>query len=197
MPGKESCHERASPDRAGHAIQNQKKEEDAGDVQQNVCQVMPGWLQAVKLAIQHVRKPGQWMPVAGMEPKCPDQAVAGQASLNVRILRHIFLVIVGEEVMTKRGQVKRQSDQAQGQADQAFNWQVANVCFHADVMMENQPVNSIANSFPCGGISLSPHCPKSFNNTLQLVTANSAYFCLSTSALCQISMLQTSCPYTE
>jgi hypothetical protein len=35
-------------------------------------------------------------------------------------------------------------------------------------MMENQPVNSIANSFPCDGLSFSPHCSKSFNRTRQL-----------------------------
>ena len=86
MPGKERGDARTPPDRAGHSAQNQKEQERIANVQQDIRQVMPGGLQAVDLAIQHVRKPGQWVPVARMVAKRPNQAVAGQAPLHLRIL---------------------------------------------------------------------------------------------------------------
>jgi hypothetical protein len=52
-------------------------------------------------------------------------------------------------------------------------------------MMENQAVNSIANSFSSGGISFSPHCSNSRNHALNIVAAGSAYCSPSTPALAE------------
>src|SRR5438552_17104707 len=100
-------------------------------MQQQAGQVMARWVQAEKLAIQHVRKPGHGMPVAGMAAKRPKQGLGGQASAHVGILGYIFLVIIVEKAVAKGGQVKGQRGQDQGQADQALTPQIPRLLSHS------------------------------------------------------------------
>jgi hypothetical protein len=97
----------------------------------------------------------------------------------MRVFGHVLLVVILYETVAKRRQVKREGDQAQGQADQAFVPQIAKVFFHAVVMMQNRPANSIANHFWNGSIPFSPHCSILANRTLQLFASDTACFLLS------------------
>jgi len=63
-------------------------------VQNDICQVMARRLQPVKLAIEHMREPSQWMPVACMAAECPNKAFDSQTGSHVRILGDVLLVVV-------------------------------------------------------------------------------------------------------
>ena len=79
---------------------------------------MPCRLQAEELDVQHMRNPGQGVPIAGIgRSQRPGQAFNGQAILNRFIFIHIDGVIIGDEfAMTHlpeehpRGQRKKKAD---------------------------------------------------------------------------------------
>ena len=52
---------------AGHPPQGQEQQDRRGGVQEHVGQMMAAGLQAIKLAVQHVREPSQRVPVGGLE----------------------------------------------------------------------------------------------------------------------------------
>jgi hypothetical protein len=72
-------------------------------MQQDVGQVVSGWVKAIKLAIQHVRERGNRVPVIGVDVrKRPDDISEAQARLNRGIGIDIILVVVIDEVMPER-----------------------------------------------------------------------------------------------
>src|SRR5665213_535331 len=99
----------------------------------------------VDLAIQHMRQPGQRMPVARMKTERPDESPPSQPRLHQRVVRHILLVIVFDKTVVKHRQVKQQSDQSQGQTDQSPKLRIVGLHFHAGTMMLNQTDSSMAN----------------------------------------------------
>jgi hypothetical protein len=63
MQSKQGCNETAPPEGAGHLIEDEKQQQTICQVQNHIGQMVHGGIYAVELAIQHVRKPGQWMPI--------------------------------------------------------------------------------------------------------------------------------------
>src|ERR1041384_2800012 len=103
MNGKDRGDERAAPKSACHWPEDQKKEDDCDCMQQDVGQVVSGWVKAIKLAIQHVRERGNRVPVIGVDVrKRPDDISEAQARLNRGIGIDIILVVVIDEVMPER-----------------------------------------------------------------------------------------------
>jgi hypothetical protein len=58
--GGDAC---AFPDRAGGTLQQDEQQQGVAYVQQHACQVVPHGIESEQLDVQHVRKPGQGMPV--------------------------------------------------------------------------------------------------------------------------------------
>ena len=145
MPRKQRRYRRTPPRRFGHAVQNQEQEHRGGDVQQNAGQVMSPGSGCVDLAVQHVRQPGQRMPVARVKTKRPDQASPSQAGLHQRIIRHILLIIILNKTVTQRRQVKHQRDEPQACGKQASELCILRLHFHAATMMRNHIGSSMAN----------------------------------------------------
>jgi hypothetical protein len=86
MERKHRRHPGAGPKRAGHAVEQQEEQDGIGRVQEQTGQVMAGGFQPVKLAIQHVRHPGQRMPIGGVGGgQGPLDALPVQAVLNVLV----------------------------------------------------------------------------------------------------------------
>jgi hypothetical protein len=64
--GKYGRYERTGPTRSGQLLQRQKQEDRRCTMQQHVRQMMSARLEAVQLAIQHVRNRGEGVPVSSM-----------------------------------------------------------------------------------------------------------------------------------
>ena len=70
---------------------------------------MAGRVQTVKLAVQHVRQPGQRMPVGRIGVgESPAYRRSGQTTLDLGVACDVAIVVEGEEVESDRGQIDRQ-----------------------------------------------------------------------------------------
>jgi hypothetical protein len=101
MQTKKSCDQRTSPNATCHSSQQSIQEKRVGSVEEQVGEVMPRGVQSVDLAIQHVGKPGQGMPVARVK-RCerPHDALGGQTALHHRVLEYIRAVVDSDKSMT-------------------------------------------------------------------------------------------------
>ena len=117
MNGKHRRDKRTAPKRAGHLPQNQKKRDDRRGVEEDIGEVMSAGIQSVKLAVQHVGKPSQWMPVGRVKAgEGPGDSLEGQTLRNHRILKHIFIVVVENELVMQRLAENDKGDRGQHKA---------------------------------------------------------------------------------
>ena len=90
MPGKKRRDHRAPPQRVGHSFQDEEEQHGIGGVQEQVDGVRTAWLEAEALAVQHVRHPGDRMPIGAIARlKAPDQPAPAQTVLQVGISKDI------------------------------------------------------------------------------------------------------------
>ena len=95
MPGEQRGHKGAGPQRIRQPEQQHEKQERVGRVKQDVDAMMRAGVQAEQLAVQHVRKPGQRMPVAGVPGReGPFDAGPGQAVLDHLIFGDVIVVVI-------------------------------------------------------------------------------------------------------
>ncbi|MGA2243145.1 MAG: hypothetical protein ABSH11_14060 [Verrucomicrobiota bacterium] len=84
--------------------------------------MVAGWFNPKQLAVQHMRKPGERMPVAGVRGgECPLNAPQSYSSLNIWISHDITIpatVIKGHETQMAHWPIDRQRDAGQQQANQ-------------------------------------------------------------------------------
>ena len=66
MPGKQRGDKRGRPQRARQAPEQRQQQNHVGGVKQDVDDVMCAGVETEQFAIQHVRQPGQRMPIAGV-----------------------------------------------------------------------------------------------------------------------------------
>ena len=79
--------------------------------------MMSGGIQSIKLAVQHVGKPGQRVPVGGMDMgKCPDDPLERQALGDHRIIIHVILVVVVNKLVSQRLAENGKRDRGQHKA---------------------------------------------------------------------------------
>ena len=119
MEREQGCDQGAAPEGAGHLAENQEEQEGGGKVESEVGEMMSGRLQSVELGIQHVREPGDRMPVgrvAGAES--PVQAIEREAGLHPGIPGYVGGVVQGDEIAPGDGPPGERSEQAQQQTEQ-------------------------------------------------------------------------------
>jgi len=88
-------------------------------MQHDAREMVPPRAQTEELAVEHVRNPGQRMPVGGVtRSQSPAHALARQARLDVRVVEHVGRVIVVHKPIARRGPEDREHRQRQEQADQ-------------------------------------------------------------------------------
>ena len=119
MPRKQGRHERAAPLGASQLAQDKEKQDNVGGVEKQISQMMPTRLGAVEAVIDHVRNPGDRMPIArmiGLEG--PGQTVAGDAMLDGGIINNVIRIVVIDEVEMGRRPVQRQGDEGKQKTDQ-------------------------------------------------------------------------------
>lgn len=121
MQGKKSCNQSAAPESAGERPEQEEEQERIGRMKQQADEMMPASVQAKELDIEHVRKQGEWVPIAGTvgRPR-PFHIGPGQTAGNVRIERDVNWIIVVDEVVVdlrpegrERGCGKQSADQQQ------------------------------------------------------------------------------------
>src|SRR3954471_5977140 len=103
MDRKKRCYQRSRPERAGHLPEKEEQQDCVEGVDENAGEMMPPRIQTVELAIDHVRDPGEGMPVRRMEMgESPKNAFESQAARDLGVLRHVFEVVVVNEAVIQR-----------------------------------------------------------------------------------------------
>ena len=103
MDRKHRRHKRAAPQKPCHPPQDQEKQDHRRCVEQDIGKMMAAGVQSVKLAVQHMGKPGQRVPVEAVDMgKRPAKSLPGQTLLNDRVLIHIHVVVVSDKVVPQR-----------------------------------------------------------------------------------------------
>ena len=84
--------------------------------------MMAAGLQAIKLAVEHVREPGERVPVAGVvRSEGPGDSLAGQPPIDMRVFTDVFVVVEVDELVAGR----LAKDGGHGQHQQAADGQQA------------------------------------------------------------------------
>ena len=100
MDRKQGGHKGTAPGSGRQAIEDAEKEQDVGQVQQQVGQVVAEGPGPKEFCIELQRQPGQRVPVAGVEGRPgPMHVRRGQAGQDVTVLQHIDAVIVIDEAV--------------------------------------------------------------------------------------------------
>lgn len=100
VEGKKRSDKGAAPQSACHAQEREEKDESVRQVNQQTGEMMGAGMKTEKLAVQHVRQPGQGVPVADLvETKRPEEVLDGQAFLNVWIRGDVEIVVEIYEFM--------------------------------------------------------------------------------------------------
>jgi hypothetical protein len=88
-----------------------------GGVQQQVRKVMPGWVEPVQSAIEHVGHPRERMSVAAsFFGDGPANALPRQAGQDVRIFPDVNVVVVIDKLGVQNGPVRRHCDHREQEA---------------------------------------------------------------------------------
>jgi len=120
VPCKQRRHKGVRPNRPGQTQQQYQQQEGVRDVKEHIDIMGRAGGEIEQLAIQHVRHPGDRMPV-GRVPggESPSDAVPGKPVLHHRIICDVIVVIVQRESVMRHGQINRQHAQHEQQDDQA------------------------------------------------------------------------------
>jgi hypothetical protein len=101
--GKERGHEGALPKRTGHLLEHQKGQQHRDCMKYDVGEVMAARVQSIQLAIKHVRKRGERVPVPRMSMReCGDYPFSGKSSYDDRIFIDVNVIIKIDEIMSQR-----------------------------------------------------------------------------------------------
>ena len=106
MQTKECGDEGAWPDRASHSSQHQKQEHGIEDVQQDVRQMVPAGAQPEELAVEHVGKPRERMPIVRVVGgERPNDALPVEAGLDMGIGYYVVRIVTMNEFVGYGGPI--------------------------------------------------------------------------------------------
>src|SRR4029453_7941268 len=102
MNCEQHCYKSASPQMASHLRQHQKQKDDSDRVQKHVGEMMPGRIESVQLAIQHVRNRRQRVPVTGYRMrKGPGDPRWRNAGGDIGIHVNVLWVVIRNKLMSQ------------------------------------------------------------------------------------------------
>ena len=100
MNGEQRSDESARPSDKCQFSKSEKQKDCSCDVQKNVREMMTPRLQAVHLAIQHMRDCGKWVPVRGMDVReGPPNSAERKSPSDVWIFVNVVTIVVADEVV--------------------------------------------------------------------------------------------------
>ena len=118
MEGEERRDDRAAPCGSGDSLKKQEKKQGVRDMDQHVHEQVPAGIQTKELAVQHMREPGERMPVGGVKRgEGPGNSVQRQAAGDHGIVPDVKRVIEIDELVTDDLAVNRERDHGQGHRD--------------------------------------------------------------------------------
>ena len=125
MQREQRRHDRTRPDTAspartaGCATQKPKNQHDIRTMEQRIHEQMPARVQAEQLTVDHVRDPGQRMPVRGVKTgeRLRDTG-QGQAAIYHRVFGDVIGIIEIDKLMTDHLPVNRQRRDAEPDDDE-------------------------------------------------------------------------------
>src|SRR5689334_1963906 len=95
MQNKQCRHTRTGPKSLRHFSKTEKEQQRIQDVQENVDEVMSERLVSEDFPIEHMRNPGERMPIAAMKScESPLYLLPIKSLLDLPICRHISRIIV-------------------------------------------------------------------------------------------------------
>src|SRR5690349_20482577 len=98
MHGKERGYERTAPQGSSEPQQNKKQQNAVCGVQQQACQVMHSRVEPVQLNVEHVRHPGERVPVNHVpRRKRPRNAIWSESARDEWILRDVLTIVKGDQ----------------------------------------------------------------------------------------------------
>jgi hypothetical protein len=70
-------------------------------MKQQIDKMVPFWVQTEKPAVEHMRQPGQGVPISGVcSSKSPFDAVSGQAGLHILIFGYVLIIVVVYKIVS-------------------------------------------------------------------------------------------------
>src|ERR1019366_1273948 len=98
MQGKEGGSKSSGPDHARQASQQTEQQEAVGNVEEQIGNMVAGGPQTVELTIQHMRQPGQRMPITGIAAgERPPDAFHREAGLDAPVAADVVRVVKVDE----------------------------------------------------------------------------------------------------
>src|SRR5438132_14156783 len=118
VQAEKSGDECGSPRCSGHAAQNQKQENCVCCMEYPAHQMMKPGIRSKQLAVEHVGKPRQWMPIAGViGGESPDYVGPSKPCLDVRVLINVIRVVAANELIRAQRPISPCDAQKQQEAN--------------------------------------------------------------------------------
>ncbi len=115
MQGKQPGHDGARACRTGEAPPHREYEPHIKEMDDETHQMMRAGVDAEQLHVEHVRDPGERVPVRGLvRRERPSESGGRDASQDVRVVRHVGWVVPGQESEVP---YRREHDEAQRERD--------------------------------------------------------------------------------
>ena len=119
MQREERRDDRAPPSGSGDAFEEQEEEQAVRNMNERIDEQMPAGIETKELAIQHVRKPGQRVPVGGVKRgESPGNPGQREPARDDGIVPDVEVVIEVDELMTDHLPVNREGGNGQRCRDQ-------------------------------------------------------------------------------
>jgi hypothetical protein len=99
-------------------MQRQQQQHRIGAVKEQVGEMMPARVHPVQFAIEHVREPGQRMPVAGVTgAESPRHSARGPALRHHLVFGDVILIVVIDELVRFEGPINADRDSQENERD--------------------------------------------------------------------------------
>src|SRR6516225_6079119 len=116
---KKSCNQRAPPGRARNAAQRNKQQHGIRSVKEKVYQVWSKRPGAEELHIEHVRKPRERVPIAGIKAaESPDDVGPREPGQHMGVFEHVLAVIVDNKAVMRDRPINHECENTEQSANQ-------------------------------------------------------------------------------
>ena len=96
------------------AAQHHQEQDGVGRVEPDAHQMVPPRPEPEQLGVEHVREPGQRVPVPGVVAEGPAESFPGEAAGHLRVVEDVRVVVVPDEFVAERSGRRRRRRPARG-----------------------------------------------------------------------------------
>ncbi len=129
-------HKSATPECPGHPVKDQKEQERAGDMEEDIDEMHAARVDAEQVDVQHVGEPGQRMPVARINGcEGPLGAVDRQSGQNMPVFNNVHFVVEIDKIEVIDLPEDREGHNSQDKADNGFSGRLRQVDGHREITL--------------------------------------------------------------